>query len=54
MSYTDENKQTGCYTGQTKRKIPKRMEEHGRDIRLFKDNSASAQLNKKIKIDINL
>ena len=29
------------------------MEEHERDIRLFKDNTALAQLNKKIEIDID-
>ena len=29
------------------------MEEHERDIRLFKDNMALAQLNKKIEIDID-
>ena len=29
------------------------MEEHERDIRLFKDNTALAQLNKKVEIDID-
>ena len=29
------------------------MEEHERDIRLFKDNTALVQLNKKIEIDID-
>ena len=29
------------------------MEEHERDIRLFKDNTALAQLNKKTEIDID-
>ena len=29
------------------------MEEYERDIRLFKDNTALAQLNKKIEIDID-
>ena len=30
------------------------MEELERDIRLFKDNTAFAQLNKKIEIDIDV
>ena len=51
--YTGKNKQTGCYIGQTKRKISKRMEEHEKDIRLFKYNTALAQLNKEIEIDID-
>ena len=29
------------------------MEEHERDIRFFKDNTALAWLNKKVKIDID-
>ena len=46
-------KQTGCYIGQTKRKISKRIEEHKRDIKLNKDSTALAQLNKKTEIKID-